>query len=112
MSHENASGELASGEWRFGVAVTAVVPSYDPATAWNRFWLANCHLFISHTACCISAFYGMAFQNVALNMLILADKTCSDKETFRLDFISYTELLAAESMQQGIFWDAERCWMI
>ena len=48
----------------------------------------------------------MAFQNLALNMLIFASKTCSDKAHFRLDFISHAELLAAESMQQGIFWDA------
>ncbi len=89
--------------------MTPVVPSYDPATAWNRFWafwLANCHLFISHTACCISAFYGMAFQNSVFNMLILGHKTCSDMQVFVLDFISYTELLAAESMQQENFWDA------
>ena len=47
----------------------------------------------------------MAFQNSVFNMLILADKTCSDKGYFELDFISYTELLAAESMQQGNFRD-------
>jgi hypothetical protein len=46
----------------------------------------------------------MAFQNVALNMLILGHKTCSDMQVFVLDFILYTELLAAESMQQGNFW--------
>ena len=83
--------------------MTPVVPSYDPATAWNRFWLANCHLFISHTACCISAFYGMAFQNVALNMLILADKTCSDKGYFELDFISHTELLLLNQCSREFF---------
>ena len=48
----------------------------------------------------------MAFQNLALNMRFYVLQTCSDKETFRLDFISHAELLAAESMQQGIFWDA------
>ena len=73
--------------------MTPVVPSYDPATAWNRFWLANCHLFISHTACCISAFYGMAFQNSAFNISFLGVRTCSDRGYFELDFISHTELL-------------------
>ena len=42
----------------------------------------------------------MAFQNSVLNMLILRDKTCSDMQVFGLDFISYTELLAAESSRE------------
>jgi hypothetical protein len=83
--------------------VTPVVPSYDPATAWNRFWLANCHLFISHTACCISAFYGMAFQNVALNISFLAVRTCSDMQFYGLDFISHTELLLLNINAAGKF---------
>ena len=83
--------------------MTPVVPSYDPATAWNRFWLANCHLFISHTACCISAFYGMAFQNVAPNMRFYVLQTCSDRPYFVLDFISHTELLLLNINAAGKF---------
>ena len=35
----------------------------------------------------------MAFHNVAPNILILRDKTCSDRPSFAPDFISHAELL-------------------
>ena len=45
----------------------------------------------------------MAFQNMALNMLILADKTCSDRPYFAPDFISHTELLLLNQCSREIF---------
>ena len=47
-----------------------------------------CFILISLAA---QAFYGMAFQNSALNMLIFASRTCSDKEEIGLDLISHAD---------------------
>ncbi len=44
---------VASGEWRFGAAVTLLVPSYDLATG-NRGWLANFLIFLRKLRLCDS----------------------------------------------------------
>ena len=45
----------------------------------------------------------LAFQNLALNMLMLRHRTCSDRGYFGLDFISFAELLLLNIVAAGKF---------